>query len=268
MPHDYLTWAAGAAGGVLIGVSKTGMPGLGVLAVVLLALLLPQPTMAVGVTLLLLICGDWTAVLIYRRQAAWPHLWRMFPWAAAGVVFGWAVLLRMSYLPPQEAKVMLSRLVGLIILALISVHAWQRYRASQAERAGRKPESEPTSHGLAYVVTMGLLAGFTTMVANAAGPVMILYLLALRLPKEVFVGTAAWFFLIVNLFKVPFSVHAGMIDAQVVTFAAQWAGFVVLGAIAGRFLLARIRQEFFENLALALSVLAAVKLLCSGMQPR
>ncbi len=107
---------------------------------------------------------------------------------------------------------------------------------------------------------MGMLAGFTTMTANAAGPIMILYLLAMRLPKMEFVGTTAWFFMLLNLFKVPFSVHAGMIDASSLRVTFCLAGFVLCGALLGRFLLPHIDQKGFERVALWLTPIAAIYL--------
>jgi uncharacterized membrane protein YfcA len=107
----------------------------------------------------------------------------------------------------------------------------------------------------------GLLAGFTTMVANAAGPLMVVYLLAMRLPKLVFVGTAAWFFLVLNLFKVPFSYGLGQINAETLAISLRLAPFAIIGALLGRRLIRGIDQRTFELIALVLSVLAGLRLL-------
>jgi uncharacterized membrane protein YfcA len=107
----------------------------------------------------------------------------------------------------------------------------------------------------------GLLAGFTTMIANAAGPVMILYLLAMRLPKLQFIGTAAWFFLVVNLFKVPFSYGLGMISASSLMVSLWLVPVTIAGALTGRWLIARINQQLFETLALVLTLVAGVRLM-------
>ena len=108
---------------------------------------------------------------------------------------------------------------------------------------------------------MGILAGFTTLIANAAGPLMAIYLLAMRLPKMEFVGTGAVFFMILNWFKVPFMVNLGLIDTGSVRFDLLLAPAVVLGAFAGRALLPRVNQRLFENLALALSAIAGARML-------
>ncbi|HNP88237.1 MAG TPA: sulfite exporter TauE/SafE family protein, partial [Kouleothrix sp.] len=174
-------WALGALGAFLVGLSKTGIPGLGILNVAIFALVFPARE-SVGLVLVILICGDLVAVASYRRDASWPHLFRLFPWAAAGVVLGYIALGRVNDLQMR-------RMIGLILLALV---VFQYVRS----RHPRKPDDVPP----AWLAPLtGITAGFTTMVANAAGPVMVLYLLAMRLPKILFVGTAAWYFLVINL---------------------------------------------------------------------
>jgi hypothetical protein len=112
-----------------------------------------------------------------------------------------------------------------------------------------------------FAALMGTMAGFTTMVANAAGPVMILYMLSMHLPKMEFLGTGAWFFLAVNLFKVPFSYRLDLITAASLTLDLRLAPLVVVGAVIGRLLIGHINQRLFETLALALTVLAAARML-------
>lgn len=240
-------WVAGALGAMLIGLSKSGIPGLGILPVALFALILPA-RVSVGIVLPLLICGDVIAVAVFRRHAVWPCLWRMFPWAALGIVIGWRA---MGIVNDVQVKLM----IGSILLMLIAVHLWWR----------RKQTDQTASEGLTriplFTPIMGIMAGFTTMIANAAGPIMILYLLAMRLPKYEFIGTGAWYFLIMNCFKVPFSADLGLIHPLSLELNAKLAVFVVVGALIGRALVARINQKLFETLALTLSAAGAIKLL-------
>jgi uncharacterized protein len=105
------------------------------------------------------------------------------------------------------------------------------------------------------------LAGFTTMVANAAGPVMLLYLLAIGLPKLEFIGTGAWFFMLVNAFKVPFSTHLGLITVDSLWMDALLVIPMVPGALLGPRILKHINQRGFEGMALTLTVIAAIRLL-------
>ena len=106
-----------------------------------------------------------------------------------------------------------------------------------------------------------MLAGFTTMVANAAGPVTVLYFLALGLPKLVFIGTGAWFYMLVNAFKVPFSIKLGLINGQSLLVDAVLLIPMIPGALLGPIILKRLNQHAFETMALILTVIAAVRLL-------
>jgi uncharacterized membrane protein YfcA len=125
----------------------------------------------------------------------------------------------------------------------------------------RKTAGHEAEHGPWFPPTIGVLAGFTTLVANAAGPLMVVYLLAMRLPKLDWVGTSAVYFLILNLFKVPFMVELGLINRTSFALNLWLAPIVLAGAYFGRKLVTKIDQRSFENLALGLSLLAGLKLL-------
>jgi uncharacterized membrane protein YfcA len=106
-----------------------------------------------------------------------------------------------------------------------------------------------------------MTAGFITLVANAAGPLMAIYLIAMRLPKMEYVGTAAVFFMLLNLFKVPFMVDLGLITTQSFSFNLMLAPAVLLGALAGRWLLQHVNQNLFELLVLLLSAIGGILLI-------
>ena len=194
-------WALAALGAYLVGISKTGIAGLGIFSVALFASALPARE-STGIALILLSAADIVAVISYRRQASWPHLLRLFPWAAAGILAGFLVMERIDAMTTQ-------RLIGAILVTIVFVHFWRRARTKGL--ADLEAETKP--HPLLAAIT-GVSAGFTTMAANAAGPIMVIYLLAMRLPKYIFMGTAAWYFFILNLFKVPFSYNLGLINAD------------------------------------------------------
>jgi uncharacterized membrane protein YfcA len=144
-------------------------------------------------------------------------------------------------------------LIGGIVVTLVAVHLFRRWRAgagaTEAEHAGW------------FAPLLGVLAGFTTLVANAAGPLMAIYLLAMRLPKMEYVGTAAVFFLLLILFKVPFMISLGLITPPSFTLNLWLAPAVLAGAWLGRRILPRINQKVFENLALFFSAAAGLRLL-------
>jgi uncharacterized membrane protein YfcA len=248
------TWMAlgiGALSAFTFGLSKTGIPGLGILAVVLFANVFPA-RVSTGIVLPLLICGDVVAVLTYHYHAVWRHLWPLFPWAVLGVLAGWLALGRLD-----DAAV--AHLIGgiILVMALIQLRRAAAARANGVENGtGEEVASRPV-----FAAFAGTLAGFTTLIANAAGPIMILYLLAMRLPKMQFIGTAAWYYLLLNLFKVPFMVDLGLINTDSLAVTLKLAPFVVLGGLAGRVVIKRINQRAFELTALLLSLAAAVRLL-------
>jgi uncharacterized membrane protein YfcA len=235
-------WALAGVAAVVVGISKAGIGGLGMLAVVIFAQIMPAKQ-ATGIVLPLLCFGDIVGATVYWKHASWAHVWRLLPWTAAGVVLGYFAL---DLIDDRQARL----LIGFIVLGLVAMHVIRR-RLSGHE----------TEHGSWFAPTIGVLAGFTTLVANAAGPLMAVYMLAMRMPKLGYVGTGAVFFLLMNLFKVPFMVHLGLINTSSFSLNLALAPLVFAGAWLGRNLVARIDQRAFENLALVLSVLAGVKLL-------
>ncbi len=249
MTLDPWQWLIAALAALIIGFSKTGIGGLSLLAVGLVSQLFPGQTKQVsGLILPLLIVGDVVAVGSYRRHIQWTFLWKLFPWTAAGVLLGW---LAMGRIDDRQARL----LVGAIILAMVALHLWRRRSPAQA------PAGSQDGHGIGFAATMGVLAGFTTLIANAAGPLMAIYLLAMRLPKMEFMGTGAVFFMILNWFKVPFMVDLGLITTDSIQFNLLLAPAVIVGAVVGRALLPRVDQRLFENLALGLSALAGAKMI-------
>jgi uncharacterized membrane protein YfcA len=242
MTFEPWQWAVAIVAAFLVGFSKTGISGLGMLFVVMFARIMP-PKQATGIVLPLLCFGDIVAVASYRQHASWRHVWRVFPWAAAGVVCG---ALAMRHIDDRQAR----WLIGIIVLTLVAIHLYRR------KRSGHEAE-----HGAWFAPTVGILAGFTTLVANAAGPLMAIFLLAMRLPKMEYVGTAAVFFFLLNLFKVPFMVGLGLINGGSFTLNLLLAPAVFVGAFLGRKLLPKINQRLFEDLALVLAVIATLDLM-------
>jgi uncharacterized membrane protein YfcA len=239
-----LEWALAVLAATGIGVSKSGLPGVSLLHVVLFAQLFPG-LRSTGVVLPMLIVGDVGAVLLFRRHAQWNHVFRTLPPALIGVGIGWAC---MRAWPGLNWNPVIGGIVaGLAILQL--VRNWRPDLLSDM----------PHARGFAW--TMGLLAGITTMVANAAGPVMGLYLLAVALPKDAFVGTSAWFFLLINVLKVPFSAQLGFIEPATLALNALLIPVILSGLFLGRALVAKVPQKVFDSLILAFAILAALKLI-------
>jgi uncharacterized membrane protein YfcA len=236
-------WFLMIAGALLIGVSKTGITGLSLLFVSMFASVMPAKN-STGLVVPLLILGDLIAVRSYRAHTQGRHIWRLFPWAAAGVVAGYFALGRMD---DRQARTS----IGAIVVGLAALHVYRRLR----------PPADGAAHGAWFGPVIGILAGFTTIVANASGPLVVIYLLAMGLPKMEYMGTAAVFFLLLNLFKAPFMISLGLINRQSLVLNLALVPAVLAGAWLGRWILLRLNQRVFENVALTLTVLAGARML-------
>lgn len=232
-----------AASALLVGLSKTGLPGVSILAVLLMTEAYPHDIrLAVGAILPLLLVGDVFAVMWFRRHADWGRLVRLLPYVLVGMLPGAAVLL---WLESSQLRPVIG---GLVLLMLLIELCRQRFGW------------EHVPHRWWFTAAIGILAGFATLVANAAMPVMSIYLVSQNFDKRQFIGTAAWFFFILNVSKVPIYSTMGMLTPPMLPQAAALAPVVILGALLGVYILSRIPQRFFNTLALTLAGIAAVRL--------
>ncbi len=245
MHLSYWQWIVLALAAFCSGLAKTGIAGLGILPAVLFANLLPARE-STGALVPLLLCGDVFGVIYFRKHASWPHLWPLFGWVIAGGAAGYYALGQFN-----DAEV--RRLIGIILLVMLVLHGWRsRQRDNLADRL---------PHSMWFTAVMGVTAGFATMAANAAGPVMVIYLLAIGLPKLVFIGTGAWFFLLVNAFKVPFSANLGLITPDSLVMDAVLVLPLIPGALLGPRILNHINQAAFEKMVLLLTLAGTLRLL-------
>ncbi len=245
--HSPALWALALSAALCVGLAKTGFGGLGIVAVLLFAQIFPAKA-STGALLPLMIFGDLIGVYFYRRHANWPDLIKLLPATLAGIVCGWWLMPR---IPDQEFIVFL----GWLILGLMALTVVQR-RFPRLLLAA-------VDHPLLGLVA-GWATGLATMLANAAGAITAFYFLARRMDKMTFVGTAAWFFLVVNLSKVPFSLQLGLITPASLKFDLLLLPVVALGAVAGRLLLRRVPQRTFEWITILLATAAALRLITQG----
>ena len=231
-------WLLAAVCAFLTGISKTGVPGLGILVVPLMVLAVGDARLSAGWLLPLLCAADVVALMYWRRHAAAGRLFSLAPWVLAGMAVGAATL--------TIHEAILRRIVGGTIFIMLAVYLYRRWRPYAGARA----------HSWAY----GTMAGFSTTVANAAGPVMNLYLLSKRLPKEEFIATGAWFFFAINLAKVPIYVLHEMIGPKSLVFDALLLTPLLIGTVTGRWLVQHISARLFEQIVLLLAAVSTVLL--------
>lgn len=243
---DHWQWAALLLCGLMVGISKTGFPGISIVTVGLMANLFEGKT-STGVLLPMLIFADIFAIAYYRRHAQWGHILRLMPWTLAGIGSGFVA---MRIVDDEYFGLAIGSIV-MVMIAVKLLQDWRNYKNG---------EISPPKHW-AFVAMLGFAAGVTTMMANAAGPVMTIYFLAMGLDKKKFVGTAAWFFFIVNWIKVPLSGRLDLITAESLKLDAMLFPVILLGVVVGIVLLKRIDQKWFNRAMMLIAIAAAIKLI-------
>lgn len=244
-------WCVAIFCGVIVGMSKCGLAGLGSLAVPLMASVFPAK-LSTGVLLPVLIMGDAMGVTHFNRHADWRLLHRLMPAALVGIVIGY-LLMRQDWVDDRVIRVS----IGVIVLVLLALNAL-RERFLSLLPIGRDQQGWPS---LLIAIVFGVIAGITTMLANAAGPIMLIYLLAMRLPKEAFIGTSAWYFMVLNWCKVPFMMQLGLINPDSLAFNLKLSPAILVGGLLGIYCSSRLSNRGFNRLIQILTILAALKLL-------
>jgi uncharacterized membrane protein YfcA len=237
-------WPLLALAAIGIGITKSGFSGVSLVHVLIFAHVFGART-STGIVLPMLIAGDTMAMLMYGRHANWSYVRRMMTPAIIGVVIGWSL---MHWIDEAAYR----PLIGTIILVLATMQILRMVRESWM--AG-------VPHATWFAWCMGILVGITTMLANAAGPVFGLFLLAIGLPKQEFVATAAWFFLLLNMAKIPFSLNLGLIRGDTLVVNLLLLPLIFIGLAIGRAIITRIPQRAFDLVILAFSALAAIQML-------
>lgn len=236
-------WLLAIVAAAGIGIGKSGLAGMSLVHVLIFAFLFGARD-STGVVLPMLLIGDVCAVRIFHQHARWDYVRRMLPPACVGVVIAAVVMRGLS-------ESVYKPIIGTTILGLTALQVVRLYKPQWF--AG-------VPHARWFAWTLGLIAGGATMLANAAGPIFTIYCLAVALPKFELVGTSAWFFFLINAFKVPFSAGLGLIHGQTLALNAVLAPAILGGIFVGRWLTAHIPQRLFDGLLLAFAALAALRL--------
>jgi uncharacterized membrane protein YfcA len=243
VPYLSLAFTIALGAALLLGIAKSGIKGLAVLIVTGLALVYGAKE-STGILMPLLICGDILAVIYYKRHVKWIYLIKLLPWMVLGVLVG--VVLGKD-LPEDLFK---SGMAVIILISVVIMYYWER----------KKDRKVPTHWSFAAL--MGMMGGFTTMVGNLAGAFSNIYFLAIKLPKNEFIGTAAWLFFIINLFKVPFHIWSwGTINRASFQISLSLIPAVIAGFCLGIFLVKKINNDKYRQLILLLTGLGGLAIL-------
>lgn len=232
---DKWQWALAVLSAVILGISKAGVSSISMLTVTALAWVFGSKT-STGILLPMLVMADVFAVLRFKRHTQWRYLLRMLPWMLAGVVLG-------AWLGRDIDERVFKKIMAAIILASVAIMFWQ-----EQKKTARIP------HHWSFAGVMGLGAGFTTMVGNLAGGFSNVYFLSMRLPKNEFIGTAAWLFFIVNAFKLPFHIFSWKtINADSIAINVVLLPFLIGGFYIGLRIVRSVAEEHYRQLILWLT---------------
>ncbi len=243
-------WAALAIAAALVGFAKTAIGGVASVAVALFAFVLPARESTAAILGLLLV-GDAAALALYRRHADWAMLAKLMPAVLPGLALG-------AWFIAWADQTTMQRAIGVVLAVMVAVQVTMRRGKGLVSLAGGGRLRGWTRSAVPAAV--GLTAGFATMTANAAGPVTTIYLLLAGLPVLTLLGTGAWFFLAVNLAKVPFSAGLDLLDTSTLLMDLALVPALLAGAGVGALVARRIARRWFEDVTLVVTALAAVAL--------
>ncbi len=224
----------------IIGLSKAGLKGIDMMNVTIMAIVFGGKA-STGVVLPLLCAADIMAVIYYHRHAEWPQFWKLIPWMIVGVLIG-------VYVGMDLNELIFRRVMAVIILFTVVIMLALEFRKNVV-----MPDNK------LFAATMGLSSGFTTMLGNLAGAFSNIYFLAMRMPKNNFIGTAAWVFLVINLFKLPFQVfYWKNITLSTLKTDLLLLPALIIGFWAGVKIVAKIKDDSYRKVVIVLTLIGAV----------
>ena len=233
-------WAIAFLAAFLIGISKAGLKGINIINVTMIALVF-ETKASTGIMLLLLSFADILAVTYYIRHAQWKYIRILLPWMLTGIILG-------SFIGKDMVPATFKNGMAIIIIFSVIMMLWWETK---------KIQRVPTQWWFGGFV--GMMAGITTMLGNLAGAFTNIYFLAMRMPKEAFIGTAAWLFFITNLFKIPFHVfYWETINIESIAVNLRLFPMIIVGFFVGVFVVKKIQNQAYRKLILVLTAVGAL----------
>tara|TARA_R110002051_G_scaffold115026_1_gene188044 strand:- start:44691 stop:45446 length:756 start_codon:yes stop_codon:yes gene_type:complete len=238
-------WILAFGAAFIIGLSKAGIKGIAVLNVTLMALAFGAKE-STGMVVPLLILADIFAVIYYNRYTQWKYVFKVLPWMIFGLLIGVVIG---NELPEKFFK------IGMAIIIIVTVFMMFYW--------DRKKDKTVPKHW-AFAGTIGTVAGITTMVGNLAGAFSNIYFLAMQLPKNNFIGTAAWLFLIMNIVKLPFHFFVWKtISIESLSLNLILLPGILVGFFVGVRFIKFIKEAFFRKMILVLTAVGAILIMLS-----
>jgi len=235
-----ISWTLIIVSAFVIGLAKAGLKGIDMLNVTFMAIVFGGKA-STGVVLPLLCAADIMAVIYYKRHVLWPHFWKLVPWMAAGILLG-------VYTGKDLNEIYFRRIMAVIIVLTVIIMLVMEMRKTIVVPGNKL-----------FVAVMGLISGFTTMLGNLAGAFSNIYFLAMRMSKNDFIGTAAWVFLAMNLFKLPFQIFFWKnITLTTLRTDLLLLPALILGFLAGFKIVSRIKDDNYRKVVIVLTLIGAV----------
>lgn len=243
MELQWFEWLMAGLAAFSLGLSKSGIKGISTIIVTIMAIVFGGKS-STGILMPLLIVGDIFAIIYYKRHVQWRFIFKLFPYIVIGILLG------VWFGKDIPETVFKQFIAGIIILSVIMMIWWDR----------RKSKEVPNN--IWFAGFMGLGAGFTTMIGNLAGAFSNIFFLAMRLPKNEFIGTAAWLFFFVNLFKLPFHLFVWRtINTETLLINLYLLPAILIGLLVGIQFIKRINNDFFRKMILILTMIGAIIIL-------
>jgi len=240
LSDSFIYWMLILLAAFIIGLSKAGLKGIDMMNVTIMAIVFGGKA-STGVVLPLLCAADIMAVLYYHRHAQWVHFWKLIPWMVVGILMG-------VFVGKDLNEGIFRKIMAVIIVLTVVIMIVLEFRKTM-----------PIPSNKLFVANMGLIAGFTTMLGNLAGAFSNIYFLAMRMPKNDFIGTAAWVFLVINLFKLPFQIfYWKNITTNTLYTDLLLLPALIIGFILGLKIVSTIKDDNYRKIVIALTLVGAI----------
>ena len=237
---SFIYWILILLAAFIIGLSKAGLKGIDMMNVTIMAIVFGGKA-STGVVLPLLCAADIMAVLYYHRHAQWVHFWKLIPWMVVGILVG-------VFVGKDLNEGIFRKIMAVIIVLTVVIMIVLEFRKTM-----------PIPSNKLFVANMGLIAGFTTMLGNLAGAFSNIYFLAMRMPKNDFIGTAAWVFLVINLFKLPFQIfYWKNITTSTLYTDLLLLPALIIGFVLGLKIVSKIKDDNYRKIVIALTLIGAI----------
>lgn len=255
MHHPLLFYVVICLAVAILGLSKGGFAGIGMLSTPLVALVM-GPLSAAALMLPIMLVQDVIVVGLYRRSFCRPILWTLLPGAALGVVLAYGAA---AEVPEWGVEVLLGGIS--VVFAL-----YQLVVALSKSAAANSMRSGPVAGGANWFGALcGAGAGFTSSIAHAGSPPFQFYVQPLNLSRDIYIGTSVMFFALLNAMKLPAFLALGLLSPAGIKESLIFLPLAILSSWAGARLVRFVDLRHFNLMISAILLLVGSLLVGQGL---